>query len=42
MDIVNKIAETSTDYNDRPLKDQKMKSVTVETFGIEYPEPEKI
>ena len=41
MDIVNKIAEMPTDYRDRPLEDQKMKSVTVETFGAEYPEPEK-
>ena len=41
MDIVNKIAEMPTDYRDRPLEDQKMKSVSVETFGVEYPEPEK-
>lgn len=42
MDAVNKIAETSTDYSDRPMEDQVMKKVTVETFGVEYPEPEKI
>ena len=41
MDIVNKIAEMPTDYRDRPLEDQRMKSVAVETFGVEYPEPEK-
>ena len=41
MDVVNKIAETATDYNDRPLEDQRMKTVTVETFGVDYPEPEK-
>ena len=41
MDVVNKIAETATDYNDRPLEKQVMKSVTVDTFGVEYPEPEK-
>ena len=41
MDIVNKIAEMPTDYRDRPLEDQKMKRVTVETFGVEYSEPEK-
>ncbi|MBR5230551.1 MAG: peptidylprolyl isomerase [Firmicutes bacterium] len=41
MDVVNKIAETATDYNDRPLEKQMMKSVTVDTFGVEYPEPEK-
>ena len=40
MDVVNKIAETATDYSDRPLEDQVMKKVTVETFGVEYPEPE--
>lgn len=41
MDVVNKIAETPTDYNDRPLEDQVMETVTVETFGVTYPEPEK-
>ncbi len=41
MDVVNKIAETATDYSDRPLEKQMMKSVTVDTFGVEYPEPEK-
>lgn len=42
MDVVNKIAETATDYSDRPIEDQKIKSMTVETFGAEYPEPDKI
>ena len=42
MDIVNKIAEMPTDYMDRPLEDQVMKSVTVDTFGVDYPEPEII
>ena len=41
MDVVNKIAETTTDYSDRPLEKQVMKTVTVETFGVDYPEPEK-
>ena len=41
MDIVNKIAEVDTDWSDRPLTEQKMKKVTVETFGVDYPEPEK-
>lgn len=40
-DVVNKIAETDTDFRDKPITDQKMKKVTVETFGTEYPEPEK-
>lgn len=42
MDVVNKIAETKTDYSDRPLEDQRMATVTVDTFGVEYPEPEKM
>ena len=41
MENVNKIAETATDYSDRPLQDQKIKTVTVETFGVDYPEPAK-
>ena len=41
MDVVNKIVEERTDYSDRPLKTQKIKSMTVDTFGVEYPEPEK-
>ena len=42
MDVVNKIAETATDYSDRPLEDQRMKKVTVETFGETYEEPETV
>ena len=41
MDVVDKIATVRTDYSDRPMEDQKMKTVTVETFGVAYPEPEK-
>ncbi len=41
MDIVNKIAETPTDYMDRPLEAQVIKCVTVDTDGTDYPEPEK-
>lgn len=40
MDIVNSIAETETNYEDRPIEPQVMQSVTVETFGVEYEEPE--
>ena len=40
--IVNKIAETATDYSDRPLEEQKMKKVTVDTMGVEYPAPERV
>jgi len=43
MEAVDRIAETKTDiYNDKPVKKQIMKKVTVETFGEEYPEPEKL
>ena len=42
MDIVNKIVETATDYSDRPLEEQKMKKVTVDTMGVEYPAPERV
>ena len=42
MDVVNRIAECETDMMDRPFEDQIMESVTVETFGTEYPEPETI
>ena len=41
MDVVDKIAETTVDYNDRPMETQKIKKVTVETFGEMYPQPEK-
>ena len=41
MDVVDKIAQTDTDYSDRPLAPQVIASMTVETFGKEYPEPEK-
>ena len=41
MDVVNTIAETKTDYSDRPVKDQQIKTMTVDTFGVDYPEPEK-
>lgn len=42
MEIVNKIAETQTDYSDKPLEKQQIKTMTVETFGVDYPEPEKL
>lgn len=40
LDVVNKIAEVPTDYSDRPMEDQRMKIVTVETFDVNYPDPE--
>ena len=42
MDVVNKIAAVQTDFQDRPLQPQIMQTVTVETFGTDYPEPEKM
>ncbi len=42
MDVVNKIAETATDYSDRPLEPQIMETVIVDTFGETYPEPQKL
>ena len=42
MDVVNKIAEVATDYSDRPMEDKRMKNVTVETFGVDYDEPETV
>ena len=42
IEIIDKIAETKTNRSDKPKKDQKIEKVTVETFGIDYDEPEKI
>ena len=42
MDAADKIVSADRDWNDRPLQDQKMAKVTVDTFGVEYPEPEKV
>ena len=41
MDVVDKIACQPTDFRDKPREDQKIASMTVETFGVDYPEPEK-
>ena len=41
LDVVDKIAETPTDYSDRPYENQTIKSITVDTLGVDYPEPEK-
>ena len=42
MEAVDKIVAAQRDYNDRPLENQIMENVTVETFGVDYPEPEKV
>ena len=41
MDVVDAIADTPTDYTDKPLEKQYIISADVETFGVDYPEPEK-
>ena len=42
FDTLDEIANTQTTAEDRPVKEQKIKSMTVETFGVDYPEPEKL
>ena len=42
MDVVDRIATTATDYMDRPLEEQKIEKMSVDTFGVDYPEPEKV
>ena len=41
VEVVDEICSVRTDYNDKPRQPQVMKKVTVDTFGSEYPEPEK-
>jgi len=41
METVDEIANTKTDWGDRPYEDQRMKKVSVETFGVSYAEPIK-
>ena len=42
QDVVDAIAVVETDYSDRPTSPQVMKTVTVETFGVDYPEPDRL
>ena len=42
METADAIVSAKTDWNDRPREKQVMKKVTVDTFGVEYPEPEKV
>lgn len=42
MDVVDEIATVATDWSDKPRQPQRMKSVTAETFGVDFPEPEKV
>ena len=42
LDVVDKIAQVGTDWSDRPMVPQIIDTMTVETFGETYPEPEKM
>ena len=42
MEVADAIVHTQRDYNDKPLAAQRMRAVTVDTFGVDYPEPEKV
>ena len=42
QEVVDTVATTQTDYSDRPITPQVIKEMTVDTFGVEYPEPEKM
>ena len=42
MDVVDAIASTKTGPNDRPVAEQKIRSITVDTHGETYPEPNKL
>ena len=42
MEVADAIVSTRRDRSDKPLEDQRMKTVTVDTFGVEYPEPETV
>ena len=42
LEVVDKIANTPTDFRDRPLEAQMIATITVDTFGEEYPEPETL
>ena len=42
MDVVNKSATVNVDWSDRPLEVQRMHKVTVDTFGVDYPEPKTL
>lgn len=41
LDVVDKIASVRTGWQDKPVEEQKIQSMTVKLFGETYPEPEK-
>jgi len=42
MEVADEIVNVNRDRNDKPYNDQRMKNVTVDTFGVDYPAPEKM
>ena len=42
MEVADAIVTAKRDWNDKPRQPQRMKKVTVDTFGVDYPEPEKV
>ena len=42
MEVADAIVNAKRDWNDKPRQPQRMKKVTVDTFGVDYPEPEKV
>ena len=42
MDVADRIVSASRDRSDKPYADQRMKKVTVDTLGVDYPAPEKV
>ena len=42
INVVDEIADEYTDYSDRPFEPQVIKSIRVDTFGVEYPQPTKM
>ena len=42
LETVDAIANTKTDWNDKPYEEQKIKCITAETFGVQYNQPEKV
>ena len=42
MEVADAIVNAKRNYMDKPLEDQRIKSMTVETFGVDYPAPEKV
>ena len=42
IEVVDRIVSVRTDYSDKPLTPQVIDTVTVDTLGVDYPEPEKV